>query len=83
MVEPEFHQDLSLIEKNLQTRNLILFNGIGTFRGLERDFVFLIIPNLGDLKMKVTVDNYKEIKMKTYVGATRARFILSVFQYLK
>lgn len=79
IIEPEKNSGFHSICNQIKD-NCILYNSIGTFKGLERDFIFLIIPNLKTIK-KSNIQIYNKIKKRIYVGASRARFQLFVYQY--
>ncbi|MHA1194272.1 MAG: DEAD/DEAH box helicase family protein [Promethearchaeota archaeon] len=58
----------------------VLFKTITSFKGLEKDILFLIVPDLDEFKEKYPerVDNFL---MQLYVGASRAKFKLYFFEY--
>jgi len=81
LVEPHQLKELPNIKTQLRTGSILLHQGIGTFKGLERDIVFLLITNLEEYKRHHTKNEYERLLMRTYVGASRARFMLYVIEY--
>lgn len=80
-IEPSKNIRYSEIKKEKRFSNTILYNGIGTFKGLEKKIVFLIIPNLRNLNFMKNIELYNNLLMDTYIGASRARLMLIVAMY--
>ncbi len=57
-----------------------MFKTIGSFKGLESDILFLIVPNLEGFK-RDHPDQFDKFLMQVYVGASRAKFKLYFFEY--
>jgi len=77
LIEPSKNIKFSKISQKLFLKDnslSVLFNSIGTFKGLEKEIVFLLI-NKPDQEMS------ENIKRDIYIGASRARFLLSVHFY--
>ena len=81
LVEPNRNDKLAeiVIQNNLP--NPVLFNGIGTFKGLEKNIVFAIFPNLKNPKFKDDSEFYENLLMDAYIAASRARVMLYVAMY--
>lgn len=80
MVEPDSVNDIPEIRNNPKKDKLIVFKTISSFKGLERDIVYLLIPKIKDFKKKHEW-KYKTFIKQVYVGASRAKFKLYVFEY--
>ncbi len=78
-VETKTNKDLAYIRQKFIERIYIAFNGIGTYKGLENDIIMLIVkkPELG------TGVKYENYLRDIYIGASRAKFLLYIFTYLK
>ncbi|MEE9379000.1 MAG: NERD domain-containing protein [Candidatus Lokiarchaeia archaeon] len=92
-VDRTSHRKIAIVEpKNISLMNDIkthkeikcewctMFKTIGSFKGLESDILFLIIPNLKRYKAKHPED-FNDFLMEIYVGASRAKFKLYFFEY--
>lgn len=78
IVEPARNKDFIHISKNeldKENRYSVLFNGIGTFKGLESEIIFLLIN-----RTEVN-DMDEETKRNLYIGASRGKFLLYIFYY--
>ncbi|TFF97346.1 MAG: hypothetical protein EU547_04520 [Promethearchaeota archaeon] len=53
---------------------------MSAFKGLERDIIFLIVPDLQEFKEKHP-ERYEKFRRQLYVGASRAKFKLFVASY--
>jgi hypothetical protein len=80
LIEPHNLSDISEIEKKWRTDQIIPFKTISAFKGLERDIVFLVIPDPEDFKGKHP-ERYENFQKQIYVGASRAKFKLYVVSY--
>jgi len=80
IVEPKLMGNLPEIEKKLESKWIVPYKTISGFKGLERDIVFLIVPNLNTFKKK-SPDKFLNFKQQVYVGASRAKFKLYFFEY--
>ena len=82
VIEPNDIGNMGQIKKefDIVDEPCVLFKTITSFKGLEKDILFLIVPKLEDLKEKhpERVDNFL---MQLYVGASRAKFKLYFFEY--
>jgi hypothetical protein len=82
LIEPDSISDMEEI-LDLDTFHgawCTLFKTITAFKGLERDILFLVVPNLNDFKRKYP-EKFKNFVMQIYVGASRAKFKLYFFEY--
>ena len=68
------------IEKSFDTDQIAIFKTISSFKGLERDIIFLIYPKPEDYKQKYP-QYYDDFRKKLYVGASRAKFKLHLMEY--
>ena len=75
---PDRFEDL--VEKSPGFDYYIEFSTIRSFKGLERDVVFLLL-NREELDKGDNRDSPENIRMQYYVGMSRAKFILYVFEY--
>ena len=82
IVEPKYISDFPTIMecKEIKNKSLILFKTISAFKGLERDVIFLIVPNFEEFKDRY-LEKYQNFIMQIYVGASRAKFKLYVCEY--
>lgn len=81
LVEPNRNDKLDEIVVQNSLLNPVLFNGIGTFKGLEKNIVFAIFPNLNNPKLKEDSEVYESLLMDAYIAASRARVMLYVSMY--
>ena len=81
LVEPNRNDKFNDIVRNNSLPNPILFNGIGTFKGLEKNIVFAIFPNINNPKFKEESELYESLLMDAYIAASRARVMLYVAMY--
>lgn len=58
----------------------IMFKTISSFKGLESDILFLVVPNLEGFKTNHP-EKYENYLMQMYVGASRAKFKLYFLEY--
>ncbi|MHA1671503.1 MAG: NERD domain-containing protein [Promethearchaeota archaeon] len=82
IIEPNDIRNITQIktEFDIIDEPCFLFKTITSFKGLEKDILFLIVPKLEDLKKKhpKRIENFL---MQLYVGASRAKFKLYFFEY--
>ena len=69
-----------VVDKNPGFDYYIEFSTIRSFKGLERDIVFLLLDPT-ELEKGDKRDNAENLKMQTYVGMSRAKFILNIIEY--
>ncbi len=79
IVEPNNVKDLPIIKRTLN-KWVLLFTTISSFKGLEKDIIFLLVPKL-ELFKKENPNQYKFFLMQIYVGASRAKFKLYLVEY--
>ena len=82
IIEPKKIENMQEIksELNLIDSQCILFKTITSFKGLEKDILFLIMPKLEDFKQKYP-ERIENFIMQLYVGASRAKFKLYFYEY--
>jgi len=80
LAEPKQLSDIEDIENSFETDQIAIFKTISSFKGLERDIIFLIHPKPADYEQKYP-DYFEEYKKKLYVGASRAKFKLYLMEY--
>ena len=80
LIEPKKLSDLHDLKRRERIDRIITFKTITSFKGLERDVVFLLIPNFDDFK-KAHPELYDNFLMQVYVGASRAKFKLDIVEY--
>lgn len=80
LIEPKNIVDMAQIKARLNTEKCTLFKTISSFKGLENDVLFLLIPNLEKFE-KYHPDKFENFFMQIYVGASRAKFKLYFFEY--
>ena len=82
LVEPNSIEEMDSIKclKEIDCEWCIKFKTISGFKGLESDILFLVLPNLEEFKQNHP-DKYENYKMQIYVGASRAKFKLYLFEY--
>jgi hypothetical protein len=80
IAEPNFMENIPEIKKKLKSKWTIPYKTITGFKGLERDIVFLIVPNLDQFEQRYP-DRFLNFKQQVYVGASRAKFKLYFFEY--
>ena len=81
LIEPNRNDKFAEIVFQNSLPNPVLFNGIGTFKGLEKNIVFAIFPNLNNPKFKEDIEFYESLLMDAYIAASRARVMLYVAMY--
>ncbi len=79
VVEPNNIKDLSALKRTLN-KWVLLFTTISSFKGLEKDIIFLLVPKL-ELFKQENPSQYKFLIMQIYVGASRAKFKLYLVEY--
>jgi len=80
ITEPKDLSSLSEIAELFNTDQLAVLKTIASFKGLERDIVFLIYPCLKDYKRKYP-NYFEDFKKQIYVGMSRAKFKLHLMEY--
>jgi len=82
LIEPSKISDMPQIRKcqGIEGNFLALFKTITSFKGLERDVIFLLIPNISEFKERYP-ERYENFLMQIYVGASRAKFKLLIHEY--
>lgn len=88
IVEPKSIKDMKKIEDFFKRKNtdiankiyIILFETITSFKGLEKDIIFLLLPNLAKFRQSYP-KRYENLMMQVYVGASRAKFKLHAYEY--
>ncbi len=82
LVEPSSISSMEEIksERHLNSKWCTVFKTITSFKGLESDILFLIVPNIEEFKNQYP-NKYDNFLMQVYVGASRAKFKLYVFEY--
>ena len=82
LVEPNTLEEMDSIKclKEIDCEWCITFKTISGFKGLESDILFLVLPNLEEFKQNHP-DKYENYVMQIYVGASRAKFKLYLFEY--
>ena len=56
------------------------FKTITSFKGLEREIIFLLVPSIEGFKAKYP-NRIENFLMQVYVGASRAKFRLYFIEY--
>lgn len=80
LIEPKkllIHNSIVLRAK---TDWVIYFKTITAFKGLERDVIYLLVPNFSDFE-ELYPDRYENFLMQVYVGASRAKFKLEIMEF--
>ncbi len=82
IIEPNNFSDLKEIQQldKIRKKGLIIFKTITSFKGLERDIIFLVIPNINTFK-KTNPPLFENFIKQVYVGASRAKFKLHVIEF--
>jgi len=80
ITEPKKLSSIENIKKTFNTDQLAIFKTISSFKGLERDIIFLIYPKPEDYKRKYP-HYFEDFRKKLYVGASRAKFKLHLMEY--
>ena len=80
LIEPRTIADMVQIKDIRNTEKCTLFKTISSFKGLENDILFLLVPTMEQFK-KYHPDKYDNFLMQIYVGASRAKFKLYFFEY--
>ncbi|MHA1483264.1 MAG: NERD domain-containing protein, partial [Candidatus Heimdallarchaeaceae archaeon] len=77
LVEPKRIDELEQLKSkhDMIDNDCILFKTITSFKGLEKNILFLLMPKLDEFK-KVHPDRLDNFIMQLYVGASRAKFKL-------
>lgn len=79
LIEPRNISEMDKVQKILNTP-LILFKTITSFKGLEGDVVFLVLPEIETFRKKYP-DKFDNFMKQVYIGASRAKFRLHFFTY--
>ena len=82
IIEPNDIGNMAQIKAEFDIINdpCVLFKTITSFKGLEKDILFLIVPDLDGFK-KNHPERVENFLMQLYVGASRAKFKLYFFEY--
>ena len=82
IIEPKNIENMQEIKSkfDLIDKQCTLFKTITSFKGLEKDILFLIVPKLEDFKQKFP-ERVENFIMQLYVGASRAKFKLYFYEY--
>lgn len=82
LIEPKRIEELEMLKSESDTihKDCILFKTITSFKGLEKNILFLLMPKLEEFK-KVHPDRLDNLIMQLYVGASRAKFKLYFYEY--
>lgn len=80
LVEPDSIAFMEQVKIKLGSENCIVFKTISSFKGLENDILFLVVPNMEKFKQRYH-KKYDNFLMQIYVGASRAKFKLYFLEY--
>ena len=82
VIEPKKIEELENIKTKYDMigEDCILFKTITSFKGLEKNVLFLVMPKLEEFK-KLHPDRVDNFIMQLYVGASRAKFKLYFYEY--
>lgn len=80
LVEPSSIDFIPEVKKELNSEMVVIYKTISSFKGLERNVVYLIIPSLHLFKKKYP-SRYKKFIRQVYVGVSRAKFKLYFLEY--
>jgi len=82
VIEPNDIGSMEQIKREFDVKEdpCFLFKTITSFKGLEKDILFLIVPDLNEFKQKHP-ERVENFLMQLYVGASRAKFKLYYFEY--
>lgn len=80
IIEPDNINEIPEIRMDPENDKLIIYKTISSFKGLERDVVYLLLPNIKEYKEKFEW-RYKGFIKRVYVGASRAKFKLYIYEY--
>ncbi|MHA1149145.1 MAG: AAA family ATPase [Promethearchaeota archaeon] len=79
LIEPQSISEMSIMQKRLKTP-VLLFKTITSFKGLEGDVIFLVLPEIETFRTKYP-EKFNNFMKQLYVGASRAKFKLYFFTY--
>jgi hypothetical protein len=82
LIEPKSITEMERIKscQEISSNRCTLFKTISSFKGLESDILFLIVPEIQEFKQHHP-DLFENFMMQLYVGASRAKFKLYFFQF--